>query len=162
MERCAVITVSDRAAAGAREDLSGPAVVAALAAAGYDATLSVVADGELSVSAALRAALADGARLVVTTGGTGVGPRDRTPEATRSIIDRDLPGVAELLRAEGRAHSAHAALTRGLVGVTAATDTHPPALVANLPGSPKAAREGIDVLLPLVPHILDQLDGGDH
>jgi molybdenum cofactor synthesis domain-containing protein len=162
MKRCAVITVSDRAAAGEREDLSGPVLVDALTTAGYEATLTVVPDGELSVAAALRTALADGARFVVTTGGTGVGPRDRTPEATRGVIDLDLQGVAELLRAEGRTHSAHAALTRGLVGVTAATDTHPPALVANLPGSPKAAREGIDVLLPLVPHILDQLDGGDH
>lgn len=162
MERCAVITVSDRAAAGERVDLSGPAIVEALVAAGYEAALTVVADGELAVGAALRAALADGARVVVTTGGTGVGPRDRTPEATRTVIDRDLPGVAELLRAEGRTHSAHAALTRGLVGVTAGSDTHPAALVVNLPGSPKAAREGIDVLLGLVPHILDQLDGGDH
>ena len=162
MERCAVITVSDRAAAGDREDLSGPAIVDALAAAGYDATVTVVPDGELSVAAALRVALAGGARLVVTTGGTGVGPRDRTPEATREVIERDLPGIAELLRAEGRTHSAHAALSRGLVGVTAATDTRLPALVVNLPGSPTAAREGIEILLELLPHILDQLDGGDH
>ena len=162
MERCAVITVSDRAAAGEREDLSGPAIVDALSAAGYSATVTVVPDGELPVASALRAALDEGARLVVTTGGTGVGPRDRTPDATREFIDRELPGVAELLRAEGRTHSVHAALSRGLVGVTATTDTHPAALVVNLPGSPKAAREGMDVLLPLVPHILDQLDGGDH
>lgn len=162
MERCAVITVSDRAAAGDREDLSGPAIVDALAAAGYDATVTVVPDGELSVAAALRVALADGARLVVTTGGTGVGPRDRTPEATREVIERDLPGIAELLRAEGRTHSAHAALSRGLAGVTAASDNRLPALVVNLPGSPTAAREGIEILLELLPHILDQLDGGDH
>lgn len=162
MKPCAVITVSDRSAAGERQDLSGPVLVDALAAAGYDATLSVVPDGDLPVAAALRTALAEGARFVVTTGGTGVGPRDCTPEATRAVIDRELPGVAELLRAEGRKHSAHAALTRGLAGVTAATDTHPAALVVNLPGSPKAAREGIEVLLELLPHILDQLDGGDH
>ena len=157
-----MITVSDRAAAGEREDLSGPAIVEALAAAGYASTVAVVPDGEPSVATALRTALADGARFVVTTGGTGVGPRDRTPDATRTVIDRELPGVAELLRAEGRTHSVHAALTRGLAGVTAATDAQPAALVVNLPGSPKAAREGIAVLLELLPHILDQLDGGDH
>jgi molybdenum cofactor synthesis domain-containing protein len=162
MKRCAVITVSDRASAGEREDLSGPAIVEALAAAGYEATLRVVPDGELPVAAALRTALADGARLVVTTGGTGVGPRDRTPEATREFIDRELPGVAELLRVEGRTHSVHAALSRGLVGVTASTDLHRAALLVNLPGSPAGAREGIAVVLQLLPHILDQLDGGDH
>jgi molybdenum cofactor synthesis domain-containing protein len=162
MKPCAVITVSDRAAAGEREDLSGPVIVEALAAAGYASTLAVVPDGEVSVGTALRTALAGGARLVVTTGGTGVGPRDRTPDATRPLIARDLPGVAELLRAEGRTHSVHAALSRGLVGVTAATDAQQAALVVNLPGSPKAAREGIEVVLTLLPHILDQLDGGDH
>ena len=162
MKRCAVITVSDRAAAGEREDLSGPVLVDALTTAGYEATLTVVPDGEVPVAAALRTALAGGARFVVTTGGTGVAPRDRTPDATREVIDRELPGVAELLRAEGRKHSSHAALSRGLAGVTAASDTGPSAFVVNLPGSPSAAREGIGVLLELLPHILDQLDGGDH
>lgn len=162
MKPCAVITVSDRAAAGERDDLSGPVIVEALAAAGYEASLTVVPDGELSVAVGLRTALAGGARLVVTTGGTGVGPRDRTPEATRALIDRDLPGIAELLRSEGRTHSVHAALSRGLVGVTEGTDIHPAALVVNLPGSPSAAREGIEIVLQLLPHILDQLDGGDH
>ncbi len=157
-----VITVSDRCAAGVGEDRSGPAVVAAVAAAGYEVSLVVVPDGEESVRTALREALDAGAHLVITTGGTGVGPRDRTPEGTRPVLDRLLPGVAELLRARGIEHSAHAALSRGLVGVVDASDGVGGALVANLPGSPNAAREGTEVLLPLVRHVLDQLAGGDH
>lgn len=157
-----VITVSDRCAAGLRDDLSGPVLVEALASHGHEVSLVVVPDGEESVRAALLEALDAGARLVLTSGGTGVGPRDRTPEGTRPVLDRLLPGVAELLRAKGAEHSAHAALSRGLVGVVDAVDGAGGALVANLPGSPKAVREGADVLLPLVPHVLDQLVGGDH
>ncbi len=157
-----VITVSDRCAAGVREDRSGPALAEALEAAGYEVSLIVVPDGEESVRAALLEALDSGARLVITTGGTGVGPRDRTPEGTRPVLDRLLPGVVELLRGRGLEHSTHAALSRGLVGVVDATDGEGGALVANLPGSPKAVREGAEVLLPLVAHVLDQLAGGDH
>lgn len=159
---CRVITVSDRSAAGTREDRSGPVLVELLAAAGYHVSAAIVPDGEASVQAAIGAALAAGARLVVTTGGTGVGPRDRTPEGTRAAVDRELPGVAELLRARGALASAHAALGRGIAGVVDATAAHPGALVVNLPGSPAAAADGIAVVLPLVPHVLDQLAGGDH
>lgn len=149
-----VITVSDRCHAGVRTDASGPAAVAALRAAGYAVTAGVVPDGQASVADALRAALAGGARLVITSGGTGVGPRDRTPEGTRGVLDLELPGVAELLRsASGRPH---AYLSRGLAGVTAG------AVVVNLPGKPAAVTEGLAVVLPLVPHLLDQLAGGDH
>ncbi len=161
MELSRVITVSDRSAAGLRADLSGPVLADALRAGGYDVSV-VVPDGEGPVRDALRAALADGARLIVTTGGTGVGPRDQTPEATGIVLDRELPGIAEALRAEGRRHSAHAALSRGLAGVVNATATSRGALIVNLPGSPKAAREGAEVLLPLAGHVLDQLGGSDH
>lgn len=162
MELGRVITVSDRCAAGTREDASGPLLVTALSEAGYRVDLVVVPDGEDSVRNALLEALDAGARLVVTTGGTGVGPRDRTPEGTRSVVDRPLPGVAELLRARGAEKSPHAALSRGIAGVVDAVDGAGGALVVNLPGSPRAAAEGVAVLLPLVRHVLDQLTGGDH
>lgn len=162
MPKCRVITVSDRCAAGVRTDVSGPAVAEALAAAGHDADNVVVPDGAEAVQAALLAALDAGARLIVTTGGTGVGPRDRTPEGTRMVVDRELPGVAELLRSAGAEKSVHAALTRGIAGVVDAVDGVGGALVVNLPGSPRAALEGVEVVLPLVEHVLDQLTGGDH
>lgn len=149
-----VVTVSDRCASGQREDLSGPAARAALEASGWSVTASLVPDGEASVADAVRAALSAGARFVVTSGGTGVGPRDRTPEGTRRVLDREVPGIAELLR--GASGKPHAYLSRGVAGVTGRS------LVVNLPGSPRAVTEGIDVLLPLVDHVLDQLDGGDH
>jgi molybdenum cofactor synthesis domain-containing protein len=157
-----VITVSDRCAAGVIEDVSGPVLVAALEAAGYAVSRTVVPDGEESVRSALLKALDAGDRLIVTTGGTGVAPHDRTPEGTRGVLDRLLPGIPELLRANGVRHAAHAALTRGIAGVVDAEDGVGGALVVNLPGSPKAAAEGIAVVLPLVGHILDQLTGGDH
>ncbi|MCA0294649.1 MAG: MogA/MoaB family molybdenum cofactor biosynthesis protein [Actinobacteria bacterium] len=162
MQSCRVITVSDRCAAGLAQDVSGSVLVSALVEAGYEVTRSVVPDGKNSVRQALLEALDSGARLVVTTGGTGVGPRDRTPEGTREVLDRQLPGVAELIRADGAQRSSHAALTRGIAGVVDAVDGVGGAFVVNLPGSPRAAGEGIAVVLPLVDHILDQLAGGDH
>lgn len=156
--RASVITVSDRSARGERADASGPRAVELLAAAAFDADSAVVPDGIASVQEAVTAAIRSGARLVVTTGGTGVGPRDFTPEATRPLIARELPGVAELLRREGAVHTPMAAISRGLVGVAAEGR----ALIVNLPGSVKAVEQGLAALMPIVPHILDQLRGGDH
>lgn len=158
MQRTAVVvTVSDRSAAGERDDASGPAAVAALREAGWTCgDPAVVPDGAESVAAALRAAVATGAGLVVTTGGTGVGPRDRTPEGTAQVLDRELPGIAEELRRIGAAEKPGGMLSRGLAGVTGA------ALVVNLPGSPAGVASGMPVILAVAHHVVSQLAGGDH
>jgi cyclic pyranopterin phosphate synthase len=153
-----VVTCSNRSAAGEREDASGPALVAALLDAGFDvaADAIVVADDEDAI-AALLSRLADaGHRLILTTGGTGLAPTDVTPAATRRVIDREAPGLAELMRAAGIASTPMAALSRGVVGARGVT------LIANLPGSPRGATESLAALLPVVRHALDQLAGGDH
>ncbi|WP_460772400.1 MogA/MoaB family molybdenum cofactor biosynthesis protein [Microbacterium sp. GXF7504] len=157
MRRAAIITVSDRSAAGLREDASGPVGVAMLREAGWDCPDAVIVpDGADSVEAAIRARLADGARLVLTTGGTGIAPRDRTPEGTARVLDRELPGIAEELRRLGAAEKPAGMLTRGLAGIAG------DALVVNLPGKPAAVASGVPVVLSVAAHVLDQLDGGDH
>ena len=153
-----VVTCSNRSAAGEREDASGPALVDALRAAGFDVEPEavVVRDDEVAI-AALLVRLADaGHRLILTIGGTGLTPTDVTPAATRRVIEREAPGLAELMRAAGMASTPMAALSRGVVG------TRGRALIANLPGSPKGASESLEALLPVLRHALDQIAGGDH
>ncbi|KTS08264.1 MogA/MoaB family molybdenum cofactor biosynthesis protein [Microbacterium testaceum] len=153
-----VITVSDRSAAGLREDRGGPLAVSLLREAGFDCDEPVVVpDGADSVEAALRAAISAGARLVVTTGGTGIAPTDRTPDGTARVLDRELPGIAEELRRRGLSDTPLAVISRGLAGIA-----DPGTLVVNLPGSTRAVASGIAVLAELAPHVLDQLAGGDH
>lgn len=152
----AVITVSDRSSRGERADTSGPRAVELLKEHGYTVALTVIPDGADSVTNAIRAAIDSGARVVITSGGTGIGPRDLTPEGTRPLLTREVPGIAEALRRHGARNATTAVLSRGLAGIANNS------LVVNLPGSVKAVQEGLAVLLPLIPHILEQLDGGDH
>lgn len=154
--RALVVTVSNRAAAGVYEDRGGPLLAEGLAALGFAVDgPRVVPDGE-PVEAALREAVGAGYDVVLTTGGTGISPTDLTPEMTARVIDRQVPGIAEAIRADGRAKVPTAALSRGLAGLAGAT------LIVNLPGSTGGVRDGLAVLAALLPHAVDQVRGGDH
>jgi molybdenum cofactor synthesis domain-containing protein len=152
-----VIVASNRAAAGVYQDTSGPLLVAGLRDLGCDVDDEpvVVPDGA-PVGEAIRAALADRVDVVVTSGGTGVTPTDRTPEVTRELLDFEVPGIAEAIRAYSRDHVPAAALSRGLAGVAGR------ALIVNLPGSTGGAKDGLAVLGPILRHTVEQIRGGDH
>jgi molybdenum cofactor biosynthesis protein B len=151
--RAVVITVSDSASRGERADLSGPEACRRLVEAGLEVEGPIVVADERATIAALVRECARRADLVVTTGGTGLGPRDVTPEATRDVLEREAPGLAELLRAHGRERTALASLSRGVAGTVGAC------LVLNLPGSPKAVGDGFDALAPVLDHALAVLRG---
>ncbi|GFH63999.1 MULTISPECIES: MogA/MoaB family molybdenum cofactor biosynthesis protein [Streptomyces] len=154
--RALVVTASNRAAAGVYEDRGGPLITEALTGLGFAVEgPRVVPDGD-PVAEALSAAVAEGYDVVVTTGGTGLSPTDRTPEATRPLLDREIPGIAEAIRAEGLPEVPTAALSRGLAGLAGRT------LIVNLPGSTGGVRDGLAVLGRLLPHAVDQIRGGDH
>jgi molybdopterin adenylyltransferase len=150
-----VITISDSAARGVRADESGPEACRILREAGFVVGEPVVVpDSRPFIAARIREAAAAHASFVITTGGTGLAPRDVTPEATRDVIDREVPGIAEMLRAEGRNSTPSACLSRGVAGLIGQC------LVVNLPGSPAAVREGLRALVPVLGHAL-QIAAGD-
>lgn len=155
--RVRVITVSTRAAAGEYADRSGPEAVAALRKLGHEVDDAVVVSDGAPLASLLAVEVTAGWDVIVTTGGTGLAPDDQTPEVTRALLEREVPGVAEAIRAQGMAAGIDtAALSRGLCGVTGRT------LLVNLPGSVGGVRDGIAVLAPILPHAIQQLGGGDH
>jgi molybdenum cofactor synthesis domain-containing protein len=154
--RALAITISNRASAGVYEDTSGPVLADLLAEAGCAVDTLVVPDGD-PVEQALLDGVASGYRVIVTTGGTGLTPSDRTPEMTRKVIDREIPGIAESIRAAGVAAGIPSAmLSRGLAGLAGEV------LIVNLPGSSGGVKDGMQVLTPVLAHAVDQARGGDH
>jgi molybdenum cofactor synthesis domain-containing protein len=155
MTNAAVLTISDSAAAGTRADRSGPALRDRLERLGWRVTVMEVIPDEVSQISGRLATLADGGQVsaIFTTGGTGVAPRDITPEAARAVLDREIPGFGELMRARGLASTPLAALSRSLAG------TRGRVLIVTLPGSPKGAVESLDAIVELVPHVLELLRG---
>ena len=159
--RGAVLTISDRASSGSYQDRSGPLAVELLAGHGIDAGLAVVPDDPAEIRRGIRTAIKGGARFVLTSGGTGIGPRDVTPQVTAEMLTLALPGVVDEIRRRSAEHVATAVLSRAEAGIVT-SKKRPAAFVVNAPGSMGGVRDTVAVVGPLVAHLVDQLDGGDH
>jgi len=154
--RFGIVTISDTASRGEREDVSGRTIREMLAPLGEIAEERIIPDDYATIESTLRAMADAGLAFIATTGGTGLGPRDVTPEATEAIIERRAPGIAEAMRARSLEKTPMAMLSRAAAGIRGRT------LIVNLPGSPRAVRECLEVLLPILPHALEILEGGGH
>lgn len=156
--RAGILTASDRCSRGTAEDLGGPALRRLVTERGWDVTVTAIVPDDAAVIASLLREWCDerGVGVVLTTGGTGLGPRDVTPEATRRVLDKELPGVAELMRREGLAHTRMSVLSRAVVGSRGRS------LIVNLPGSPRGACQSLESIIDLVEHALAMLAGGGH